>query len=671
MQKASYLTLSSTLDKTVKRSHKFNVQSVKGTEKLCDDFSFMIKVNTLEKITQKELQELIGDSVTVQFAFKDRKFQEGCRYLNGVVYQVKELGMSKAPHLPDIWRYEIEIGSWMRSLGLVSDCRIFQKSGNNGVKIVTELLKELGFTDIQNKTSGKFARKDYAVIYNEPLLNFIKRLLFDDGVTWFFDHTEKRHTLVLVDDTSKFTDLPVRLWGDGDHIKRFFRETSHTPVSSWQVSAYDWENPPVKCIQKRVGEKKAELNHFHFPGEFIQRNEGEILADRNKTAIKSHKTCYRGESNSRILAAGCVFQLHADTLPELHQQPFLIKSLHIEATSEQYKNSFEVYRAKEPYFSDQTDFQRPEIYGSQTATVVGEAGTGKINTDKMGRVKVRFHWDHHNPSSSSSTSAFIRVAGPCAGAQRGFVFTPRIGEEVTVSYENGNPDKPLITGSVYSNDRKPPKAASSKPYKSYIKTGSESDANYITFNDTPGSENFEINAKKDFNIVVGRDLDIEVEDDITLQVKKVNIIIRKDIKVQAGGSIINLTLKNANNTAGSNINNMALGGIINVAGGVVTNLAGCTLTNTAIFSVENTSAAAINGKAATLFANTALNAVGSSGPKVENDAGLAMTNISKGGILNDAKGVKTETLFQKVKVKENSITETGKFNIKGLMSKIN
>lgn len=668
---ASYLTLSSPLDQTVKRSHKFFVHRIKGTETLCDDFSFLITVTSLEKLTAKELQGLIGESVTATFAFKDRKLQEGCRYLNGVVYRVKELGMSKAPHFPAVWRYELDIGSWIRRLEVVSDCRIFQKSGNTRVTIVTELLKELGFMDIRNKTSGNFPRKDYAVMYNESLLNFIKRLLFDEGITWFFVHTEKRHTLVLVDDPSKLSDLPIDSWGDGDHIKSFFRETSHLPISKWQVSAYNWENPPAKCLQKKTGEKKLDLSHFQYPGEFSQRTTGESLAERQKTAIKSHKTRYRGESNSRILAVGHTFKLQADMLPGLDQQPFLIKSLQIDATKEQYKNSFEVYRAKDPYFSFQTNFERPGIYGSQTATVVGEAGTGNIKTDKMGRVKVRFHWDHHHPKSSSNTSAFIRVAGPCAGAQRGFVFTPRIGEEVTVSYENGNPERPLITGSVYSNDRKPPKPASSKPYKSYIKTGSESDANAMALNDTPGSENLEIQAKKDLNIVVGRNLDIDVKDDITVQAKKVNIIIRKDITVQAGGSIINLAQKNINNTAGSNITNMALGGIINSAGGVVTNLAGCTLTNTAIGPVENSSAAALNGKAATLFANTALNAVGHSGPKVKNDAGLAMTNVSKGGILNDSKDVTTETLFQKVSVKENSITETGQVTIKGLMSKIN
>lgn len=668
---APYLTLHSSLDRSSKRTRRFSVQSLVGTEVLCDDFSFLIKVSSLEKLIEEELTGLCGDSVTLNIAFADKRGSEGKRSLNGIVYHVKELGMSRAPLVPDLWRYELEIGSWMRQLAFVSDCRIIQKNGNTSIKIVSELLRELGFRDVRDNTSKESARKDYAVIYNETLLNFIKRSLYDAGVTWYFEHSEKRHTLVLVDDTAKLPRLSSEDWGAQDRITSFFRESNHTPLTHFQLSAYDWENPPVKNIRKKLEKRDLELSDFQYPAGFIQRKEGEKLAERTKLAIKSNKTSYHGTSNIRMFAVGHCFDLEAATLPELDAKPFLIHSLTIEASSETYTNRFHTYNAREPFhLSQPNDFHRPLIKGTQTAFVVGEAGAGKIHTDKMGRIKVRFHWDHHNPQSSSKPYGFVRVAGPCAGSQRGFLFTPRIGEEVTVCYEDGNPEKPLITGSVYSNSRKPPASANAKPCKSFIKTGSESDANYVTFNDTPGSENLEINAKKDLNITVGRDLDIEVEDDVNIQAKKVNVIIRKNIQLHAGGSIVNLSLKSINNTAGADINKMALGGIINMAGGIVTNLAGCSLTNTAILSVENTSANGIQGKADTLYANTALNAVGHMGPTVENEASLAMSNISKGGIINDAKNVKTETLFQKVKVRENSITETDGFNIKGLMSKL-
>jgi hypothetical protein len=242
---------------------------------------------------------------------------------------------------------------------------------------------------------------------------------------------------------------------------------------------------------------------------------------------------------------------------------------------------------------------------------------------------------------------------------------------VSVSFEDGDPDKPLITGSLYANEHKPAAAPNSKPYRSIIKTGAEKDANRITLDDTPGSERLELQAIKDLNINVGGNLDINVEDDITIHANKVTVIIRKNIKLKAGGSIVNLTLKSINQTAGTDITNFAIGGVINLAVGLVTNLAGKTLTNTAILSVENTSAGGIKETAKTLLANTAINAVAFVGPKVENQGNLAMTNISKGGIINDAKDVKTDTLFQKVKIKEGSITETGGFNIKGLLSKIN
>lgn len=672
MAKTTYLALQHDLDKTVSRSNKFFVHRLLGQEGICTDFAYQIHVSSLERLTAAEISTIQGGHATLEISYLDKTGKTQSRAVNGIIHHVKELGMSRAPLVPDIWRYEINLGSWLTQLDQITDCRIFQANSNDSVKIVSELLTELGFRDFKNKVRGKLPRRDFVAMYNESVFNFIKRILFADGIFWYFVFSAKRHTLVLTDDIQTFPENAADRWGQQEGITDFSRESSHIPVRSVQVAAYDWENPPIKKSKKNTGFSKSGLDHFQFPSDFKDHPTGEKTATQFVKRLKNRKTIYQGGSNIRSLTAANKFKLVAPMFPEIDQKPVIVKSMTIEASSEDYSNRFEALQASDHFQPDlDNGFYKPCIYGSQTATVVGEGGNGKVQTDKKGRVKVRFHWDHHSPESSTKTSAYVRVSAPCAGPQRGFVFTPRVGEEVTISYEHGNPSMPLIMGSMYSNRHKPPKSGNSKPYRSTIKTSSESDANAMVFNDTPQKETFDINAKKDLNINVGRNLDVDVKENMIVEAKKINIVIRKDIKVQAGGNIINFALNSLQNTAGSNISNMALGGIINVAGGLLTNMAGCTETNTAIFSVKNTSGADIKSNADTLMANTALNGVGSSGPKVTNDAKLAMTNISKGGIINDGKDVETKSLFQLVKVKENEITETKDVKVKGLFSKIN
>ncbi len=113
----SYLTIHSPLDSTVKRSRKFDLYHIQGEEELCGDFTYTAKISTLEKLSETDIEKLVGEPLTVKIAFLDQKSKPGCRYINGIVYQLKEVGMSKAPLQPEIWRYEIEISSCIMNYG--------------------------------------------------------------------------------------------------------------------------------------------------------------------------------------------------------------------------------------------------------------------------------------------------------------------------------------------------------------------------------------------------------------------------------------------------------------------------------------------------------------------------------------------------------------------------
>lgn len=693
---SNYLKIYSSLDRTTKRDHKFWLRKIEGEEGICQEFEFKLKVNTLERLADSEIQDLLGDSLTVEIGYLDSKSKPNQRYINGLIYEITELGLSKAPNQPDVWQYNFEIGSWFRQLEYVKDCRIFQKNGNNTAKIVTELLAELGFHDFKDKMGSKLPSRPYSVIYNETLSNYIRRLCLDDGIIWYYEHSKTKHELVFHKDSTELPEIDVSE-SPQDSVKSFCLERTHIPIQEYTLSAFEWEKPPVKNVKKVVSGSSGNLPYFSYSENFITREDGTQKAERQTKQLKSQQTRFYGESTMRPYTAGYKFILHAPPLPEHHQKQFVIKYLKIEATEERYENNFVALPANQPYLpAANQNIEHPIIPGTQTALVVGAAGKGGISSNKKGQVKVKFHWDHRSKDNDAHTSAFIRVSNPAAGSQRGFVFTPRIGEEVVVSYEDGNPDRPIILGGVHSSNR--PVPAMGKPeslvskmfsmsgsggshsysspvsqgYAGTIKSDEDSDSNRITFNDDSSEENLEINAKKDLNIDVGGNLNIEVDEDIYIITNQENINVTNNAKSQAGGSIINATLAATCNTAGIDISHMALGGIINVAGGVISNLAGATITNTAILSVKNEATGALNQKADTLIANTCMGAVLNMAEKVDQEGDLAVTNISLTDIMNNAeKEIKTKALFQKVKTSDESTTDTGDYVLKGLLPKIN
>ncbi len=693
----NYLSLYSCLDATVKRECKFWLQKLEGSEGLCEDFKYSLKVASLERLSGEEIEKLLGDSVTVELEYLTQKHQTEKKYINGLVYGIVESGLSRAPLQPDVWEYEIEIGPWFRQLDFVKDCRIFQKGGNNSMKIVSELFNELGFRQFKDKTKGKQPAREYSVIYNERISDYVRRICLEDGILWRYEHSEKKHEMVFYNQSTDLPEISEQTLGAQDGVFSFCQETIHIPVKESTISSYDWETSPAKNLKKATGLNKGNISDYRYQGSFKKREEGEKQADRRIQSLKSRKNRFFGESTMRNFVSGASFKLHAPTLKNHHHKSFLIKNLTIKASKEKYYNNFEAIPAGIPYFpSLENRINKPIITGTQTAVVVGSEGKGRVGTNKNGQVKVRFHWDHHPAENAVHTSAFVRVSNPSAGSQRGFVFTPRIGEEVVVSYEDGNPEKPLILGGVYSSNRRTPNMEGpgslmdtildmagvgggesysspvSQLFTGSIKSDEDKDSNRMTFNDQKGSENLEINAKKDLNIDVGRDLNIEVEDDVFIFANQENIDAKENVKSQAGGSIINGTLTAMVNTAGRDISHMALAGIINVAGGIISNMAGATITNTAILSVKNQASGPLKQEAATLLANTSLGAVLNMADNISQEGDLAVTNISLADIMNNAtKEIQTKSLFQKVKTDKEATTDTGNYVIKGLLPKIN
>ncbi|MEX2118232.1 MAG: type VI secretion system tip protein TssI/VgrG, partial [Pirellulales bacterium] len=186
----------------------------------------------------------------------------------------------------------------------------------------------------------------------------------------------------------------------------------------------------------------------------------------------------------------------------------------------QYMNSFVCIPAGIPYRPLITT-PKPTIHGTQTAVVVGPSGE-EIFTDKYGRVKVQFRWDRQGTNDGNS-SCWVRVATPWAGKQWGAIHIPRIGQEVVVAFEEGDPDQPIIVGSVYNAEQMPPYSLPDNKTQSGMKSrssleGGPDDFNELRFEDKKGSEDIYFHAQKDFHRVVENDDDLKVGHDQTITI---------------------------------------------------------------------------------------------------------------------------------------------------------
>ena len=139
--------------------------------------------------------------------------------------------------------------------------------------------------------------------------------------------------------------------------------------------------------------------------------------------------------------------------------------------------------------------RKPEISGVQSALVIKDKGGPEIEVDKLGRILVQFYWDRKKKPSRR-----VRVAQVWAGSNRGALFTPRVGDEVLVAYEEGDPDRPIVIGSVYNGTNTVPMTLPDKKVKSGILTQSSTGGagyNMFLFDDTAGSEKVKLRAQKD------------------------------------------------------------------------------------------------------------------------------------------------------------------------------
>ncbi|TPJ13894.1 type VI secretion system tip protein VgrG [Mesorhizobium sp. B2-7-3] len=430
--------------------------------------------------------------------------------------------------------YEASVRPWLWFLGNTTDCRIFQNM--TAVEIVEKIFSKYGIAKFEKRLQGSYPSREYCVQYDESDLDFVQRLLEHEGIFYFFEHDEGKHTLVLCDAMSKLKPAPGYdkvLYNFEGHGSRRDVEyiTEWIPGSAVRPGAYvhtdyDFEKPGADLMAKSAqpfAHQEASGENYRQPGAHLDVGRGDKIAGIRREelqAVHQHSTAV---GTVRGLFSGCKFTL--ESFPRDDQnQDYLVTSADYrlfdpgyrtqnEAHSENFKVVLGIAPTKLPYRPPRIT-PRPLMRGPQTATVVGPSGE-EIFTDKYARVKVQFHWDRLGKKDQNS-SCFVRVSQTWAGSGWGFIQIPRIGQEVIVDFIEGDPDLPIITGRVYNAAEMPPYGLPANATQSGWKSNSSKGGggyNELMFEDKAGSELVNFQAQKDHHLLIKHDRNKTVQHD--------------------------------------------------------------------------------------------------------------------------------------------------------------
>ncbi|RDH46149.1 type VI secretion system tip protein TssI/VgrG [Zooshikella ganghwensis] len=515
---------------------EFRVVEFKGREQISSPFYFTVAVacSNFELSTSA----LINKPACLTFSA-----EEAPRYVHGIIVNIelidtgRRFASYKVVLAPKLWRLEKR-----------TQMKIFQQQ--DASQIIKTLLKDAGLKegdDFKIEITGELPQRTYTTQYLETDLEFFNRILAEDGLHYHFIFEQNRHVLLISDTQYIFKRLPVtpeipyiRHTGllKRDYTIHDFNLQSKVQPNKITVKDYNFTKPSLKLeISEQTNQGDFEV--YHHGGLFQKPDIGQKQAQTQLKAFQALKETGLGESNCVYLSAGKLFKLTEHNNPALNQEYLLYGVSHYGSQPQSleegasggpsgYSSSFICipnnveFKARAP---KPTINKRNRFNGIQNAMVVGPAGE-EIYTDQYSRIKVQFNWDKDGKSNEKS-SCWIRVAQPWTGASWGAVQIPRIGQEILLSFVNGDPDRPLIKGVLYNGRNKPPYKLPDQKTKTTVKTCSTPGGqgfNELRFEDKKAQEQIFIHGERDQDIKIENDKDLKVCHDRHLVVDKQNHI---------------------------------------------------------------------------------------------------------------------------------------------------
>jgi type VI secretion system secreted protein VgrG len=505
----------------------FLLTHFRATERMSALFHFELELVSHER--DVDFKKILGKGVTVEMRLPDGK----SRFFHGICSRFVQAGRAGK-----LTTYRAELQPWLWLLTKTRDHKIFQKK--SVPDIVEAIFGDLGFSDHKKALSGTHAKRDYCVQYQESTFAFISRLLEEEGIFYFFTHEKGKHTLVLGDSPSAYVpcaDLAkARVLGerstssDADTIVGCELE-KEVVVEGFATTDYNFETPETSLLATAEGGSAdgtyKKLKPYEYPGAYLTKSDGEGLAKLRIEEEEALGTVLSGQSYIRAFSAGHTFTL-AEHESAAVNMDYVVRSVTHDHTGEGYGNTFDAV-PKSVAFRPPRVTPKPVIAGTETAIVVGKSGE-EIWTDKYGRIRIQFPWDRDGKKDENST-CWVRVAQAWAGQGWGALYLPRIGQEVVVSFVGGDPDRPIVTGSVYNATQTVPYALPDNQTKSTLLSRSSkkgSAGNEIRFEDKKDSEELYVHAQKDMTYKVEHDWKTDVKHDLELTVKNHRVVTIKE-----------------------------------------------------------------------------------------------------------------------------------------------
>jgi type VI secretion system secreted protein VgrG len=483
------------------------------------------------------------------------------RHVHGLVRRLAATGSVGR----DLCGYRMEIVPALWFLTQTEDCRIFENKTTQD--IVDTILGEHKVKVTFRVAAGK--PRPFTAQYNETDLDFITRLMQEDGWFYWFVHDAASHTLIIADTTGSFAkipDGPLRP-GPGEQVDVLATWQPADAVTLGKVSMADYD--PEEPNTAPQGETATTLSTpggeqrdpFHWPALARSSDDVRQLTRRRMEAAEVAATLSHGAAFNPAFQPGG--RISVIERPGAAATDFLLARVSHQASNDTwrngtsapaYANSFTVFPAKLPWRPQQT-VRRPRMEGIHSALVIGPEGQ-EIHTDKLGRVKLRFRWDRRGDATAGG-AIWVRVMRPWADGNTGWSFIPRVGSEVAVAFVDGDPDRPVVVGQLHNAADLPPWPLPDQKTRSGLRTrstpdGGSDDYSELSFDDRKGAEQVFLHAQRDLAVEVEHDATHQIDNNRSVTLKQGN----DTLTVQQGSRTVDVT--SGNHTIKSNTGDIAI-----------------------------------------------------------------------------------------------------------------
>ena len=532
--------------------------------------------------------DIIGKNVTISI----KQSNDQPRYFNGLVSHFAQSGADSL-----FTHYQMEVVPWTWMLTRYADCKIFHNKAVGD--IIKQVFSDRGFTDFKLSLSGSYTPLEYTVQYRETDFNFISRLMEQNGIFYFFQHEEGKHTIVIADTSSAHEPCPgqpsaglnlVSGGLDADDVINSWNIEQELKSGKYTLTDYNFKTSSTSLLASEptidsIG-GNADFELFDYPGEYAARSDGTAFAKLRMQEVESGHLLAHGSSVCRAFTSGYKFDLEDHYQDSMNTSYVLTEIQHIASAaggysssgsagssgSDTYSNQFTCIPATVPFRPARLT-PKPFVQGPQTAKVVGRSadqdasddqGAGgdgeEIWVDKWGRVLVLFPWDR-----KGATSCWMRVSQDWAGQGWGMINIPRVGQEVIVSFLEGDPDRPLVTGRVYNDIQTVPYPLPANGTRTTFKTSSSTGGgtahyNELRFEDKTGSEQIFVRGEKDYDTTILHDSRESIGNNRSL-------IVTQDQMESVGGDLHTQVTGGVFATVGKDVNNNITGNFVESVGG--------------------------------------------------------------------------------------------------------